>query len=1126
MDKLLEKLLEIILSGSKSPTIPWVIALILFIYIIRTRIEKLIDKFLDKLEKIIGGKWSYRRFDLRFRQYIRERHLYLKLVGIRTEEERQPHIIDAYVPIKLVPKGGKIDSSVYIKQIVDANNFALILGDPGAGKSTLLFHLITEFTDPLPKRRLKPVISIITRLFLRKRTRLLPVYIPLRSCRKQNKMLLDDLLDPTTDNLTAAMTYYTPKNFFHTCLSKGKALVLLDGLDEVADSDAYQSVVKKVNEFIQLYPKNKVIATCRKAGWRGGLNPDCIYITLPLDSQQQHDFIHKWYLAILKYASYGLIGTEEDFKKRAMSEANRLVNLLRAKERLREISNNPLILSLICLVHRQRKNLPRGRAELYEDCIEILLDLWDRIDKDLEQEFPTTGQKKKLLRRIAFHMHNIGIKEIDRHELEVLSLEFLPEIKDRKTSAELVRQIEVRSGLMMERSIDKLAFSHLTFQEFFVVEYFRSEPDISLDVDVIEDWSKWREPLLLMCGIETNPKPLIEKLYQIQPLLAIYGICEVDPSVLDKEFYTQFIDITIDKITLNKIDINDAIPPLVELLSIEGNPFEAKIKQFIFNFIGGIKSSDKSSVEKINNLIESLSKIPTRGAAKIILYIMTNIKIENMENVFITGLARIGDQAIYESLDWITNTELNQDFLLKLLIECRTTFATETLWKEYEFCSSKVNEYDWAKAWALHLSNRENDKIIRQISNSEDTHIKDEFWPYKNSRNSIISSIICKTCHILCSHYKSIWDVFKEIELISQFSLRVQIPLLVHFFEKSDTVGDTKDKEKELKKNEQELIKYWEKTTAEKVLKNRDLPIESVGTQNDLIKTNLSDKKKRIEIISRKLHTSLFLPESSSASNVKAVFKDSLKKNLERLFRTFNKHSWLTLGGYLTRKDDTQRKILQNLVFTIGLIMELISVFVLIYCIRSLLPPDGTYSGFQGWLPQWAKITIGITYFLIFGLILLFVSELAEDGVNAEGGGVGCAFLLIIVILFFVFSPTHIFFVLIPLILFSPVMILSTESIEKMISLRKIRRGMVSYVLLVGTISGIVGFFTLNKFFGQKIAHILYAQFIFIFTLLGFYFQGRAKAFQKNEIYLWLQGHPRGKEVLDEYLLVEEQEEQ
>ena len=64
---------------------------------------------------------------------------------------------------------------------------------------------------------------------------------------------------------------------------------------------------------------------------------------------------------------------------RAAERAAELVSRLRVDPRVRrllEMTGNPLFLANICLVHRDRGTLPRGRARLCDECIDVLLERW------------------------------------------------------------------------------------------------------------------------------------------------------------------------------------------------------------------------------------------------------------------------------------------------------------------------------------------------------------------------------------------------------------------------------------------------------------------------------------------------------------------------------------------------------------------------------------------------------------------------------------------------------------------------------------------------------------------------------------------------------------------------------
>ena len=61
------------------------------------------------------------------------------------------------------------------------------------------------------------------------------------------------------------------------------------------------------------------------------------------------------------------------------------------------LGRNPLILSLIALVHYRRRDLPQGRTKLYQECLEILLEVRDKEDKELDVKGLSLNAKETIL---------------------------------------------------------------------------------------------------------------------------------------------------------------------------------------------------------------------------------------------------------------------------------------------------------------------------------------------------------------------------------------------------------------------------------------------------------------------------------------------------------------------------------------------------------------------------------------------------------------------------------------------------------------------------------------------------------------------------------------------------------
>ena len=146
------ELFEKVLTIFSLPITGWTVAAFVLLFFLRKRIGKWIDQILDGIGATIGGAWSYRRFMRRYNALVRERHQTIKLVGIRTEQERRPLIEKAYVPLRLRAREGTIESHISIEQIAQEALYSIILGDPGAGKSTLLEYVVQLFTKPATTR--------------------------------------------------------------------------------------------------------------------------------------------------------------------------------------------------------------------------------------------------------------------------------------------------------------------------------------------------------------------------------------------------------------------------------------------------------------------------------------------------------------------------------------------------------------------------------------------------------------------------------------------------------------------------------------------------------------------------------------------------------------------------------------------------------------------------------------------------------------------------------------------------------------------------------------------------------------------------------------------------------------
>ena len=203
----------------------------------------------------------------------------------------------------------------------------------------------------------------------------LPIFIPLRAIINEQKFVNW----PKLIGLSPYLQY--PDGYFERQLQRGRCILLLDGLDEVKSDDEQKSVAEAiVNLASPPFSNNQYIVSCRIAGWRNYLPSDFAKVVVKDFNQDEiGTFIRTWYRAVKNSQVFVDETTaERQIRETKIEErATELIDTLYRNERLRRLARNPLLLSIIAIVHRTRVVLPRQRAKLYRECTELLLEQWD-----------------------------------------------------------------------------------------------------------------------------------------------------------------------------------------------------------------------------------------------------------------------------------------------------------------------------------------------------------------------------------------------------------------------------------------------------------------------------------------------------------------------------------------------------------------------------------------------------------------------------------------------------------------------------------------------------------------------------------------------------------------------------
>ena len=336
----------------------------------------------------------------------------------------------------------------------------------------------------------------------------------------------------------AGLDMHAREGFFKRALDDGRCLVLLDGLDEVADEDERRQMSEWVDRLVTLYPKNRYIVTSRPPGYESAplTNGFDVLRVRDFTEAEIRQFADNWCLAV-ELADQG-----EDTpaaRRRARIEARNLVAAITANPNIRRLAVNPLLLSIVAIVHRYLATLPKRRVDLYAECVDVLLGHWDQGKGLVGMLSPR--EKRMVLQPIAFAMHQDKQREIARAVLERYIEKLLPDVGGQRERAktdavEFLDEIRLRSGLLVEVDVDTYAFSHLTFQEYLAARHLSDTGTGMAHLSSRLDDAWWQETVLLYAGM-ADATPVVEHLlsdtaYKDRRLL-LAGLCVAEAVKLE-----------------------------------------------------------------------------------------------------------------------------------------------------------------------------------------------------------------------------------------------------------------------------------------------------------------------------------------------------------------------------------------------------------------------------------------------------------------------------------------------------------------------------------------------------------------------------------------------------------------
>ncbi len=370
----------------------------------------------------------------------------------------------------------------------------VILGRPGSGKTTLLRHLTLIYATK-QETNINP-----------RPPQLIPILFYLREIRDEianQNPSLEDLIKQHLEKLKIKnKPLNLPIHWLQKNLHRNRFLILLDGLDEVADKNQRQQVRTWVDKQMEAYPDTTFILTSRPNGYRELQRqvPVNELEVQPFNREQVAEFLHSWYLQTEIKSRAGV--NDEGVKEAAREQANKLINRIQDSQNSRAIAAmavNPLLLTMIATVHRRGNVLPGKRVELYKEICQILLEKRQRAKNILDGL--TASQKQSVLQELALKLMQKQVREFNLVDgISYIQQQFTTLPQHFANAEAFIRHIRDDCGLLVEKEIGIYEFAHLSFQEYLAaVEIKESNQEDVLIGNINNSW--WAETIRLYAAV-------------------------------------------------------------------------------------------------------------------------------------------------------------------------------------------------------------------------------------------------------------------------------------------------------------------------------------------------------------------------------------------------------------------------------------------------------------------------------------------------------------------------------------------------------------------------------------------------------------------------------------------------
>lgn len=416
------------------------------------------------------------------------------------KEAKQTNRIFVQLDCYVVPRHRRISLDEPVTKVpldtlfaTDAKHF-VFLGTPGAGKTTSMKSLCNKiFTDEnfAPDRVNYPVLIKLRDLNHSDQSGRVVLLNALCDALGLTFEFAEALQGRSQDAMR--LRFEAVADVVCKLLNETKALLILDGFDEIAEFELREAVLQQIRTLALRLDTATLALTSRTGEFMAVIDTARIFEICALGPEQIADFAKKW------------IGDD----KKAGSFLKQV-----AQSPFADSAIKPLTLAHLCAVFERVGSIPEKPKTVYRKILHLLLEDWDEqrsVTRKSRYSSFESDRKYEFLANLAFHL-TVDCRSVVFSSRDIAAI-YRKMCQDfglpKDEAADVAKELESHTGLFVQCGFSEFEFAHKSLQEFLAAEFLVRLPSIPHDNQVLE---KLPNEFAIATTISSNPSLYLSEL--------------------------------------------------------------------------------------------------------------------------------------------------------------------------------------------------------------------------------------------------------------------------------------------------------------------------------------------------------------------------------------------------------------------------------------------------------------------------------------------------------------------------------------------------------------------------------------------------------------------------------------